>query len=487
MKGTLALLLVIVLAVPCFVLFQPVSAGFANSWVEKASMHVARSGLGVAVVDGKIYAIGGTTYSGGGEDRYGQLPSTGGVVGTNEMYDPKTDTWVFKTSMPTPRAEFAIAVFGYKIYCIGGSGGVNEVFNTKTDTWENRTAMPTARWALQANVVNDKIYLIGGFNFDDSAFGGSQTSLNEVYDPVSDSWITGMPMPDATADYSSAVVGNRIYVIGGLSSIPRSNINQIYDPSTDSWSKGTLSPSGIRYCASGATTGVNASKRIYVFGPTMNLWTGESAASVRVYDPTTGGWTTGANMSFRRFDFAVAVVNDSLYAIGGYNHFPTVNGLPYSSSIEKYATNEQYLPFAYGTPDPSYDGLPPKIQVISPQQATYTNTNITLDFTVNESVFSISYVLDNDTAIEISGNITLTGLTYGAHNLTIYATDNARNIGASPTIYFTIAEPMTQQETLLSTQLIVGASAALVGAVVCVGVVLYLRKRRSARNSKNTV
>jgi hypothetical protein len=123
MKRICTLILIITLAAVCIVATEPVSATSPNFWAEKAPMQVARSGLGVAVVDGKIYAIGGTTYSGGSGDINGPLPSTGGTVGTNEMYDPETDTWVFKRDMPTPRSNFGIAVFQNKIYCIGGAGG----------------------------------------------------------------------------------------------------------------------------------------------------------------------------------------------------------------------------------------------------------------------------------------------------------------------------------------------------------------------------
>jgi N-acetylneuraminic acid mutarotase len=68
-----------------------------DSWVSRASMQVARGGLGVAVVDGKIYAIGG-------------YPGIGQTLTTNEEYDPKTDTWTFKAPSSVPLAFFGITV-----------------------------------------------------------------------------------------------------------------------------------------------------------------------------------------------------------------------------------------------------------------------------------------------------------------------------------------------------------------------------------------
>ncbi|MDR2719984.1 MAG: hypothetical protein LBC03_04180, partial [Nitrososphaerota archaeon] len=83
-----------------------VSGLVTNSWSVKSSMSQARYGLGVVVLDDKIYAIGGY--------------ADDGVVGTNECYDPVSDTWAILASMPTPRACFAIAACQGKIYCMGG-------------------------------------------------------------------------------------------------------------------------------------------------------------------------------------------------------------------------------------------------------------------------------------------------------------------------------------------------------------------------------
>ena len=179
-----------------------------NSWKTMADMPTSRSGLGVAVVNGKIYVIGGT----GG----------GGYLNTNEEYDPATNTWATKKPMPTPRASFGIAVYQNKIYCIGGGvdsfegvTGVNEVYDPLTDTWTTKPSMPTAREFLCANVVNGKIYLIGGskpFNPNDPSF---VPNINEVYNSATDSWTTKTPPPVNVSNYASAVVNNKIYVIGG--------------------------------------------------------------------------------------------------------------------------------------------------------------------------------------------------------------------------------------------------------------------------------
>ena len=100
---SLAILLVVLLSfLPLAIL--DVKAQEEDSWTSLAPLQQARGGLGVAVVDGKIYAIGGSTARG----PYRPDTFAGGYVGTNEMYDPETNTWTSKTPMPTPRAHFAI-------------------------------------------------------------------------------------------------------------------------------------------------------------------------------------------------------------------------------------------------------------------------------------------------------------------------------------------------------------------------------------------
>jgi N-acetylneuraminic acid mutarotase len=453
-KSVVLLLVLVFLTASSLTIAKPTvsSADVAeNSWVSKASMQVARSNLGVAAVNGKIYAIGGSAEN--------------GFVGTNEEYDPETDTWTYKKPMPTPRYDFGIAVYQNKIYCIGGSSsggyfsnesikGVNEVYDPETDTWEIKEPIPTPRRGLGANVVNGKIYLIGGYVPDSSSSTGfSVLSLNEVYDPEMDSWTMKAEVPTAASSSVSAVVDSKIYVLG-------QGLNQIYDANTDTWSLGTPLPnSSIGVARAVAAVGVNALKRIYRF----------AGGVTQVYDPGSDSWTFGADMLTKRSGFGVAVVNDLLYVIGGLTETFDVF---WNSDVTLYATNEQYTPFGYGTPDPSYDGAAPEITVASPENKTYYTANVTLNFTVNEPVFSVHYKLDGETAVEISGNTTLAGLAVGAHNVTVSAFDAAGNMGASETVFFAVAEPEPFPTVLVAT-----ASAASV-AIIAVGLLVYLKKRK---------
>jgi len=463
MGKSFAPLLILIFLIACIIAVKPASSSAdvaENSWVSKAPLQQARSFLDLAVVNGKIYAIGGNTLEKSAQH------TTGDVVGTNEEYDPATDMWTFKASMPTPRENFAIAVYQNKIYCIGGSTssgvtGINEVYDPATDTWENKASLPNPRYGIKANVVDGKIYLIGGY-VGNAISGYSYLTLNDVYDPETDSWTTKASMPTAVSGRLSAVLDGKIYVL-----MPNPNLNQIYDVETDTWSLGTPLPNfSMVYASAGATTGVNAPKRIYIIGNSGTL----------VYDPINDKWANGATIPTDREGFGVAVVNDILYAIGGYT--ATYQNYPedwmFGPTVTKSAINEQYTPFGYGTPDPSYDGTAPEIAVLSPENKTYYTANVTLNFTVNEPVFSVHYTLDGETAVEISGNTTLAGLAIGAHNVTVSAFDAVGNMGTSETVYFTIAEPELEPFPTVLVATAAGASAAIIAAVL----LLYFRRRK---------
>jgi N-acetylneuraminic acid mutarotase len=392
---------------------QAKAADTQSSWITMTPMPTARGGFGIAVVSGKIYAIGGINGN--------NLP-----VGTTEEYNPQTNQWTSMTSMPTPRSGFAVAVFQNKIYAIGGTGGTgfasnNEVFDPVSNTWETKTSMPTPRADLCASVVDDKIYLIGGKRYSNISPFYNETNINEVYDPGNDTWSTAAPLPTAVQGYSSVVLNDKIYVIGGSSesmSLPNtviSDANQVFDPGSGNWSTAASLPDVDSYGAAAATEGYMAPARIYCIGGYSNE---EFSSTVQVYFPENNSWNAAESMPTARSYLGVAVVNDVLYAIGG---FDGTNWLD---------VNEQYKPIGYGT-------VPPKAQITSPEN-NKTYSAVTLDFTINRGTQWVGYSVDNQANVTVGSKTKLSGLSEGAHNVTIYANDSLGNMGVSNTVFFAV-------------------------------------------------
>ena len=70
--------------------------------------------------------------------------------------------------------------------------------------------MPTPQWDSAAVVVGDRIYVIGGMNSALTPF-----ATVDVYDPATDTWAEGPPMPTPRSTPGVCAVGNQIYVVGG--------------------------------------------------------------------------------------------------------------------------------------------------------------------------------------------------------------------------------------------------------------------------------
>jgi len=351
-KSAALLIVLVFLAASCAAACGYVSASSPNTWTTRAPMSVARAYLGVAVVDGKVYAIGGDEGSEIGNCMTG-TSMTYLVVNATEEYDPASDTWVSKAPMPIARALFGTTVYQGKIYCIGGYNGAtvyygpeswdwkteyydvdaNEVYDPATDTWQTVASLPTPRFSAATNIVDGKIYVIGGHTMTDL---WSNFNLNEVYDPATDTWTTKAPAPFNVSSPASAVADGKIYVLGEDPNADWRNVILIYDPATDSWSIGGTAP--VSHAATAApTAGVKAPKRIYFFDENRT----------DIYDPATGTWTTGATApTTNRLIAKAAVVNDVVYLIGGRTGQWGYMTFMYPSTL-----NEQYTPISYGNPD----------------------------------------------------------------------------------------------------------------------------------------
>ena len=277
-----------------FLLIINISKGGAEgNWTLKADMPTPRFSFSTAMVDGKIYAIGGEV------DRFGDVS-----VATVEMYDPKTDTWHRKADMPTARSYVSTSVVDGKIYAIGGT-----------------------------KMRKKKVFI--NKEFRGVAFNLTHLSTVEMYDPVADTWTqkTDMPTPRST---STCVMDGKIYAIGGLlrvEKLHRLKTVEVYDPATDSWRK----LQDLIHVRDGLTTAV-VDGNIYAMGgtgwPQIPAHPGPFLASVEVFDPKTHRWREKAEMLTPKSGHTASVINGKIYVIGG--GFRGNGPFMYLSTIEIY-------------------------------------------------------------------------------------------------------------------------------------------------------
>ena len=479
MKKNLALLFAFILTVTSsMVITKPVISSVAtveDSWKLKSPMPAGGAVYGAATVNGKIYAFGAYNYN-------------ATTYYTTGKYDPATDRWSAIAPMPTSRIEFATTVHENKIYIIGGKktrgdASLNnvEVYDPATNSWSSKASMPTTRDSMQANVVNGRIYVISGeVSLIEAHSGAVFSDATEVYDPETDTWASAAPIPNHVAGYASAVLDNKIYIIGGATEGPpvgwhAVNTTQIYDPATNKWTSGAAIPNTVESALGGATNGSMAPKRIYVFAGFDEI--GHRDLN-QVYDPIINEWAVGAKQSFYGYgEIAAAIMDDLIYVIGGsYSELAAQDPWGYTANPEPVynppppfpAINYRYTPIGYGAPELTA----PRIAVLSPENRDYSSGNVSAIFTVDEPTGWMGYRLDRQQVVAIAGNTTLNGLAGGLHNITIYAKDASENSGASETISFTIAEG---SEPFPTVPILASTIAAI---IVAAGLLVYFRKRK---------
>lgn len=165
-----------VLAVLCTLLAAPAAA--QPAWEFIAPLDAPRTGAAAAVLDGRIYVVGGQNQLG--------TPLASGL-----RYDPTTGLWERLPPMQRPRAFAAAVVLQNRLFVLGGrttEGEVlsdAEVFDPRTGTWQPFATMSESRQGLAAVVRNGHLFAAGGSNARDELLASV-----EVYDDRRGGWMT---------------------------------------------------------------------------------------------------------------------------------------------------------------------------------------------------------------------------------------------------------------------------------------------------------
>jgi hypothetical protein len=272
-----------------FELFDDFESGYGNGWTVKATMPSPPKADGsAAVYNGKLYVFGGYDQTSGD-------PRT-----ETYEYDPSTNTWAQKANMPTARWGPIAVEFNGKIYVFSGTAaGVNEVYDPVLNTWETKSPMPSGfNQGLMGVRYGDRIHLF-------------YHTLHYEYNPATDTYVAKTSMPTPRRWSTVAVVGDKIYVIGGFhNTYGAVNENEVYDPATDSWTTKTPMPVS-KYGITRENPVING--KIYV---THGLDGGFHTDNY-VYDPSTDSWQQKSSATYPRDGTECGVINNKLYVVGG--------------------------------------------------------------------------------------------------------------------------------------------------------------------------
>ncbi len=196
-----------------------------NTWRDVGPLPEPLDHIQAVALGDRIYYIGGLR----------QWPKP--EVGTVLIYDTRTHTFERGTSMPRPRGAGGIAVHdGVILYAGGLSDGKPvpwvDAYDPRRDRWSRLPDMPRPREHFHAAIVGDRLYAIGGRDLEIDA----TISATDAYDFSRREWITGLArIPTERGGFAVAVIEGQIVVIGGENAAGASDAVESYDPRSNTW------------------------------------------------------------------------------------------------------------------------------------------------------------------------------------------------------------------------------------------------------------
>ncbi len=275
----------------------------AFEWTVRAALPVPRTDLGVAVVDGKVYVLGGFS---------------GSTLARVDAYEPATDAWTRKADMPTARRSFAVGVLNGKIYVAAGMSWTDpnavtyitatEEYDPTTDTWTSRAPCPLdpafnsvfGNMHMSGGAGNGRLYVVV---FNTNTPGLSATY---EYDPGTDSWTSKAPVPFTYSQFVSTTLNGKLYVFasneegGRLADYdPIGNVWVIRAPLPEITLPGLLGAKGKVYAVGGVTADGAVTDAVYE------------------YDPATDRWARSGRLNVARHSSGAAELAGRVYVMGG--------------------------------------------------------------------------------------------------------------------------------------------------------------------------
>ena len=293
-----------------------------SRWTDLAAMRSERSGLAVVVLENQVYAIAGEN------DR--------GVTGMTERFDPISEQWSTLPSKPVPVGGVGAAVVGGRIFVPGGrlaNGEITDIlaiFDPRSQTWVNGSPLPQPRSAYALAEHEGKLYLFGGWD------GNAYRDTVYEYDPELDRWNERSSMPGPRGYAGAVVAGDAIYVIGGHDGEKALTTNARYLPARDSdgdkaWEEASPMP-GARY-AMGITS---IAEIVHVIGGAN----GGDAVQPLKYFPHADEWQEFASpLSVPWTNLGLVPVGTHIYAVGG-----AIEGRPTAKLLAYQAIYTVLLP-----------------------------------------------------------------------------------------------------------------------------------------------
>ncbi|KAK6637755.1 hypothetical protein RUM44_008177 [Polyplax serrata] len=182
-----------------------------NQWDLVGELPQPRHHHAVAFLKGKVYLAGGTDPR---DDEKGKTI----VVGTVWSFDPVTRAWYKEKEMSTPRKNFGLAVMNGKLLAIGGQDKDGRIlssverYDPTTGNWEYIAKLNTERTGAAATKYNDTVWVAGGMTASRKT---PLTSTVESYDAKHNVWVEQSALRFPRCFGCLFAMNETLYYIGG--------------------------------------------------------------------------------------------------------------------------------------------------------------------------------------------------------------------------------------------------------------------------------
>lgn len=275
-------------------------------WRKMAPVPTPRTEVAAAESAGKIFVAGG-------------FDKDGVTVSTLEIYDVSSDSWSKGPDLPIEVNHATAAAIGGLVYVFGGYTGpglsvatdrgfflrTNETGGAK---WNEIAPMPDRRAAAGAALVGDKIFIAGGVGP-----GGLAESTLE-YDPENNQWTKRPSVPTKREHLGVASDGERLVVVGGRTAGIGTNLSaaEMYNPADEKWTKLPDMPTARGGSAAGFAAGASG-KWVVSAGGEAEATFDEAEA----LDVSSLQWFSLPKMPTARHGLAVVGHRSFIYVIAG--------------------------------------------------------------------------------------------------------------------------------------------------------------------------
>ena len=302
-------------ALVIFLLLNPLQ-GQDGQWSVVSEMPVPVAGGQAVIKDSLILIIGGTAIT--------TPNSSGEIINIVQVFDPQQNAWqILDGGMLAPRSGFVAGIYDNLLYSCGGvwevSGGP---FGFGLECWDFLADPLFLNFNLEFSRINttglvhqNKLYLIGGIPL---AADSLQLSYIVEYDlaasAITYSGNIGFDAGSLPFQQMSARIGDDIYIFGGV----RFGISRdVFKFSTIDHSLVELTPLN-REIAGGAAVAVN-DEEIYLIGGFNESPAEPALDSVLVYNvaPDNTNLKMGPQLNSHRWDLMAVNYHNSIYVFGG--------------------------------------------------------------------------------------------------------------------------------------------------------------------------